>query len=287
MKTLSIVMLLAIASSAALASSTSLYVENDFFHNRDYEYTHGTKLSYADDNGMEYYLWQGIYTPKDKHTIKVQPGDRPYAGWLAFGVADQYWWRSMNQFTDFSLGVVGPSSLSQESQTTIHKAINNYVPIGWDDQLKDEPAVNLRHEVKKAFWLYESVFSAAVIPQAEANVGTVMDYVGAGGDLVFGYNPDPYARTQITPKNIDGKYSAWAFTGVRGRVVAWNMLLDGNMYHDSPSVDSEPLVGDFQWGISVGTPRASLTYTDVVRTREFKTQDKPERFGSVMLTVHF
>jgi hypothetical protein len=114
-----------------------------------------------------------------------------------------------------------------------------------------------------------------------------MDYAGLGGDLIFGLNPDPYLRNQITVKDFDGKWGAYVFCGVRGRAVAWNMLLDGNMWHDSPSVDKEPFVGDFQFGACLSTPWFSAVYTDVSRSREFKTQDVAERFGSVRLVFSF
>lgn len=276
-------------SQVAMASeSVSLYFENDFVHQRDQEYTHGTKLTYARDDGFEFSIWQGIYTPHNKKTETVQEGDRPYAGWLAFGVAKEYEWKSLWHVTEFSAGVVGPSSFSEETQVEIHRLINSSLPNGWDDQLDDEPAMTLRHESRKAFWLFgnENV-SAAVVPQAEVVIGTVMDYAGAGGDVIFGHKPNPYARMQIATKDVGRHYSYWGFAGVRGRAVAWNMLLDGNMYHDSPSVDKEVIVGDFQCGLCLSTPWFLVTYTDVTRSKEFETQEKAERFGSMMLTVFF
>jgi hypothetical protein len=278
---------LAALSVRALAGSVSLYAENDVFHNRDYDYTHGTKLSYGMDDGWDYFLWQGIYTPQDKTNATVQPGDRPYAGWLALGASKEYEWRSLWHVTEFSAGVVGPSSMSEESQKNVHRMIGSGLPNGWDDQLHDEPALTARHETRKAYWVGKGEYvSAAVVPQGEVVVGTVMDYVGLGGDFVFGYRPNPYARTQIMPKG-EGRYSLYGFAGVRGRAVAWNMLLDGNMYHDSPSVEKETFVGDFQCGACISTPWAAITFTDVYRSREFETQDHGEHFGCVMLTSYF
>jgi len=287
MKSIVLAVLSLFIASAAFAESVSVYVENDMFYQRDYDYTHGTKISYTDDDNWEYYLWQGIYTPQEKHTEVVMPGDRPYAGWLAFGVARQYEWRSMHQETDVSLGVVGPDSFSEEAQIHIHKITGSYIPIGWDDQLKNEPAITVRQEAKKALWIYQGDVSLAFVPQGEVVVGTVMDYVGIGGDIIFGHNPNPYLKNQITMKGLEDKWGAYLFTGVRGRAVAWNMLLDGNMWHDSPSVDKEVFVGDFQYGACLTTPWFSAVFTAVVRSKEFETQDQPEKFGSMLLTAYF
>jgi len=290
MNTMVMRMVVLLSASVAFAGSDTLYFENDFFADRDYDYTHGTKLSHELGDGWGAYLWQGIYTPRDKDSPTVVPGDRPYAGWLAFGVDRRYHWLGVRHLTEASLGVVGPSSMSEQSQTYIHKALGNDVPSGWDDQLEDEPAVELRHEIRKAVPILDpgdGWFSAYVVPQSEVAVGTVMDYFGIGGDVVFGYHPDPYFENQISMKAPGAGWGAYAFAGVRGRAVAWNMLLDGNMWHDSPSVERETLVGDLQCGACVRTPWASLTFTMVSRSREFETQDGHETFGVLSLTASY
>ena len=83
---------LVVLSSRSFAGVATLYVENDFIASRDYAYTHGTKFSYLTDAGEEFYLWQGIYTPREKWTSTVPEGDRPYAGWLAVGFSRSYDW---------------------------------------------------------------------------------------------------------------------------------------------------------------------------------------------------
>lgn len=266
----------------------SIYAENDFFASRDYEYTHGTKFSYDSGQGWGAYLWQGIYTPKDKGSLFVVPGDRPYAGWLAAGLENKYYWNNIYQLSEVSVGVVGPSSLSEQSQIGIHKILNNKLPKGWDDQLHDEPAITLRHEARKDFLIFgvnEGAFSSYLVPQAEVVCGTVMDYVGVGCDILIGYHPNPHFANQISLKKKDiRKWGAFVFAGCRGRAVAWNMLLDGNMWHDSPSVDSEPLTGDLQVGACVDSPWFSLAFTFISRAKEFETQGRAEKFGAIVAT---
>lgn len=278
--------LVATTMSVALGSM-SIYGENDFFASRDYDYTHGTKLSYDSGQGWGAYLWQGIYTPKDKDSIFVVPGDRPYAGWLSVGFEKQYYLYDMSHLSEISAGVVGPSSLSEQAQIGVHKMINNKLPKGWDDQLKDEPAITFRHEARKGLLLFdidEGTFASYLVPQAEVVCGTVMDYIGTGCDLVIGHHPNPHFVNQVSMKGDAKRWSAFVFVGCRGRAVAWNMLLDGNMWHDSPSVDKEPLTGDLQIGACIDSPWASISFTFISRAKEFETQDKAEKFGAVVLT---
>ena len=279
-----------VCASVLLAGSDTLYVENDVFCNRDYDYTHGTKLTHEVGDGWYAYLWQGIYTPKDKESLSVVPGDRPYAGWLSIGAEKRYQWKGAYHVTEASAGVVGPLSFSEQSQTVVHELIDDFVPAGWDNQLKNEPAVMLRHEARVAipiFGIPSDLLGAYVVPQAEVVVGTVMDYVGVGGDLVFGIHPDPYFDNQISVRAPGRKWGLFAFAGVRGRAVAWNMLLDGNMWHDSTSVDSELLVADLQYGVCFRVPQLSLSWTQIERSKEFSTQDGSEKFNAVTLSIMY
>jgi len=52
-------------------------------------------------------------------------------------------------------------------------------------------------------------------------------------------------------------------------------------------VDKEDFVADLSVGAGLVLGRWQLTYTHVLRTREFEGQDKPNRFGSVTLSRTF
>jgi hypothetical protein len=77
------------------------------------------------------------------------------------------------------------------------------------------------------------------------------------------------------------------FAGVEGRAVARDIFLDGNTFRDSPSVDKENFVGDFEIGIAAtyGSMRAS--FTQIYRTKEFKGQKGNDRFGAISLSWRF
>jgi len=80
-------------------------------------------------------------------------------------------------------------------------------------------------------------------------------------------------------------WSLQLFATAEGRVVGWNMLLDGNIYHDSHSVDKRPVVGEFKGGASIGYRAVSLTLMQVVRSKEYDLQSSIDTYGSLALGV--
>ncbi|MEP7313292.1 MAG: lipid A-modifier LpxR family protein, partial [Pseudomonadota bacterium] len=86
------------------------------------------------------------------------------------------------------------------------------------------------------------------------------------------------------PKDGFGWY---LFAGVDGRAIAQNIFLDGNTGRDSLSVDKAVFVADLQAGAAVSVGRVRIAYTYVFRTREYRGQPAPDRFGSVGISALF
>jgi lipid A 3-O-deacylase len=76
----------------------------------------------------------------------------------------------------------------------------------------------------------------------------------------------------------------YLFIGSELRYVARNLMLDGNTFRDSPSVEREPWVGEVSVGAVWYRRATRITYTHVWRTREFKTQDGTGTFGGVSVS---
>jgi hypothetical protein len=83
------------------------------------------------------------------------------------------------------------------------------------------------------------------------------------------------------------RFGWYVTAGVDGRAIARNIFLDGNTFRDSRSVDKEPFVGDLHWGVVLAWRRVRVSYTHVVRTREFTTQGKHDEFGAFSLSTSF
>jgi hypothetical protein len=63
------------------------------------------------------------------------------------------------------------------------------------------------------------------------------------------------------------------------------MLLDGNLYYDSHSVDKQLVVGDFKAGATIAYSAVSLTLMQVVRSNEYVNQPSFDTYGSLSLGV--
>lgn len=300
------------------SSTLSFLFENDLFYNTDRDYSNGVQLAWTTDpadsldwavglarmlpffarNGevrMTYSLGQNIYTPADITNADPPRDQRPYAGFLygGVGVID----RSGNTLDQLQvqLGVIGPASLAQESQTLTHRIINGRKPMGWHYQLRNEPALNITYEHS---WRWRAApilgFQFDLDPHIGGAVGNVYDYINLGAMARFGWNvPDDYGPIRIDPsspgsnffeRGQNGPIGAYVFAGVDGRAIARNIFLDGNSFETSRSVSKKSLVGDLQFGAAITLGGTRITYTHVIRSKEFNTQHGHDEFGAVNIS---
>jgi hypothetical protein len=133
-------------------------------------------------------------------------------------------------------------------------------------------------------------------PHIGGALGNVYTYANAGVTIRYGKRlPNDYGPPRIQPglpgsgvfSPVSG-FDWYVFAGIDGRAVARNIFLDGNTFRDSRSVDKEPLIGDLQFGLVLYWPVMRLSYTHVLRTREFQTQQSSkDYFGSLSMSVMF
>ncbi len=307
----------------------TLLMENDRFADTDRHYTHGTRIAWVseekdvgpawvrnlldtiplmakmNESRIGFALGQNIYTPENISRADLTVTDRPYAGWLYGAVslhAEEhpiFFGQKLDALNTFELqlGVIGPLSLAEPTQKTVHRLIDTTRPHGWNHQLDTEPGIALLAERK---WRTPEAKLAGgvafdVIPHVGAAVGNVYTHVNAGAmvrlgnNLAFDYGP-PHIQPALSgleafdPKGAFGWY---LFAGIEGRAVGRNIFLDGNTFSDSHSVDKHTLVGDFQVGAALITGRWRIAYTHVFRTREFESQNEPDRFGAVSVSARF
>lgn len=304
------------------AGTLSLVFENDLFYDTDRNYTNGVRAAWLSapagtpawardavrwfplfpDSGTvrtSYAVGQNMYTPDDIALRDPPLDDRPYAGWLygSIGLIAETG-RRLDQL-ELTLGVVGPASLAEQTQKFIHEITDSQEPRGWDTQLENEPGVVLTYQRSWRGFVSESVsgfgFGFDATPHVGGALGNVFTYANAGLMLRFGQRlPLDYGPPRIQP-SLPGSgffvpqdgFGWYLFAGVEGRAVARNIFLDGNTFRDSRSVDKEPLVGDLQFGIALTWSNVRLSYTHVLRTREFETQDEADDFGAFSLSVRF
>lgn len=69
-----------------------------------------------------------------------------------------------------------------------------------------------------------------------------------------------------------GDFAWYRFANVEGRYMAHNILLDGNTFEGSHSVDRREWVADAKVGVALTWSRWQLAFAKVWRTREFQRQ---------------
>lgn len=246
---------------------------------------------------MVYSLGQSIFTPDDITIRELVPDDRPYAGWLYAGVGLESVGEGFRDNMEINLGVVGPASFAEDVQTTWHEWFGFRRPQGWDNQLRNEPGIQINLERKWRAWKpdRDDIFDTDMAYHVGVGLGNIITQAAVGMTLRIGHDlRDDYAPPRIRPSlpGSDhfisrGWFGWYLFAGVEARAVAHNIFLDGNSFRDSHSVDKKNVVADFQAGVAIFINRVRLSYTHVLRTKEFDTQDAPAQFGAFSASIKF
>ncbi|MCC5848657.1 MAG: lipid A deacylase LpxR family protein [Verrucomicrobia bacterium] len=297
-----------------------LIFENDIFGSTDRYYTHSTRFEFmlnernAQDQARfkppekilpenasyfhTLYFAQHIYTPSDLTVSERMEDDRPYAGWLYVGVATnvRISEKTENVFS-VNVGLVGSSALAGQTQTEFHRWIDSQKPMGWDNQLLDEPAVDVSFVRNyrpcgrpKPGLAYDAIFSTG------ANIGNVFIHGKIGSVVRIGINlPDNYGPVGVpdkmyAPHNEVGstQKSFYLFAGTEVRGVLRNIFLDGNTFRSSHSVDKKPLVVDAYCGFETKfCEKISLLYMYQIRSKEFEGQEDSHRYGTFAFSYRF
>jgi len=62
------------------------------------------------------------------------------------------------------------------------------------------------------------------------------------------------------------------FAALNGNAVVWNIVLNGNTFTESHSVNKKPFVAEFTAGLSMTVGSFRLSYANVSQTKEFEGQ---------------
>lgn len=306
----------------------SLQVENDRIAQTDRHYTNGFNLSWVSDKRTDGPIWvrnalnflypladiragrvgaalgQNIYTPEDTNTDALIDDDRPYAGWL-YGAASIHaettrnvagWELDTLDSVELSLGIVGSQAYGEDVQNNFHELIGVSRANGWNNQLKNEPAVALFFQRK---WRPAPISVGGLeldaIPHAGGSAGNVFTLANLGATVRLGkhlqldYGP-PLIRPSLSGLAAveEGETFGWYFfAGGEGRAVLRNIFLDGNTFTDSQRVDKKPFVGNFQLGLSLSYGGYRLAFSHVYLSKEFYGQRRSDRYGTLTASKRF
>ncbi len=257
-------------------------------------------------------IGQQIFTPDELGLTVPEVGDRNYAG-LLYGsvgllIAEEQGGETSNRHRfdqiQFLFGVVGPASQADSLQIWYHDVIKGIDPRGWDAQIDNRAAFEFswrRTHLLPLNYRPDRLFGMQVAPHYGARLGNLTTSANIGATLRIGMNLPADLTPSLMQPNLPGaaffrqKGSTngfYVFAGVDGRYVAESLVLD------APSslgnrVDKKNLVGDIQVGVAgyykiKGVPATRISYTHVIRSREYLTQDREgSEFGSLQIAFNF
>jgi hypothetical protein len=295
----------------------SFYVDNDSQKlkpngNTDRHYTSGVKLVYLTqpdwnwlshfsdwdsaegedsvDTAVGFFLGQNIYTPDYlEEPQRRSDKDMVFAGWLYTGMFAQRATSDILDHVELSLGVIGPSSEAERAQKCLHKIGHSGDPIGWENQLKDEFAVDLTLMQKRRLtggW-FQPTDNTDVIAEYGLTVGSVHRHAQAGLTFRYGFNlGNTFGPGRLEmPAGISTfrkqayTQSGYLFARISGRAVEYNRFLTG--------LDREPLTGQFQLGAVYRYKSLEIGYSQTYYSHEFKEQTGTDSIGTITVSWQF
>ena len=218
---------------------------------------------------------QLMYTPANISVSAPQPLDRPWAGMLYY--EQSYAFLSPDQRTLTTLsaeaGVTGPLSLAEPTQKTLHHLFHRPTPEGWDNQIGgslglmvsaerrhalDVLSADLGHDVRLNTAAYWRVAAGNIMSYAAGGIAVVV-----GKDLPLVSPPPPgignkLAREAVPPALLTSCIASWlqctAFGSIEGRLVGYNVFIDGRLFHDDSVVQRRTFVHDAVLGMRFDFP---------------------------------
>jgi hypothetical protein len=240
---------------------------------------------------------QQMYTPRFTQRTTADPLDRPYAGVLLGNFSLLSDTDDTRSVLTLSLGVVGPDSGAADTQNDFHRMIRKAPAMGWNCEIPNTAAVEVLHE--RTWRLPTGTIAGLetdVLPSLAAGVGDLRDYVqtgvtfrvGQGLNSDFGV-PRPRPGLSGGDAYTPTRRLAWyAFLGVDGQAVAYDLLLQSAPFRSGPSVSPIWDVAEVQGGVAVMAFGMRLTLAYVAQTPEFRSQTGGmHQFASISLSVRF
>lgn len=267
----------------------SLTLENDIFTGTDQYFTNGLHLELQLEKinrplvkfivpvfpgfKTQFYgvgITQNIYTPANQISLEFLQHDLPYSGLLFLSLyrVSVNTKNTLRLTTEFNGGVMGPHSYSREVQAGFHRWINNEVPRGWENQLPSELILNYRFELTKSVLETHHV---AVLPNANLNVGTILNEVSSGVMIKLGIlNPSMQDFLHHEKKLIGHIFMGAEYTYVASNQLLGNVSITHNVY-------------SYQYGAEVSSRSFKISYAVHASTKQ-REDINAQQYGSITMT---
>lgn len=282
----------------SFCDSVAFQLDNDFTLMEDDGYTNGIRLRcarYDDDvvglsgfSNVIYSLGHSIYTPENIARSSLQEDDQPYAGHAFAQIDGLLAGTASTTRLTAQLGLVGPAAGGEEVQSLIHDIGSFQSPEGWDNQLENEPTLNIG--TRHSWRLGNLPPSNDLIGLVTAGFGSVRTSASTGifwryGAIDVNSVPDASRLTSGLGAKKDSTES-FLFVGAQAEAVARDLFLDGNLASDSHSIDRPWFLGTASVGGVMRIGDVSLGFTQFLQTPTFDGED-PTGFGRFHVTWFF
>lgn len=276
--------------------------ENDFLASKDYYYTQGLSIELIAPAIKKLFLSRLLLKPSGSnyqygirlnnfgftplHVIvpEIQVGDRPFAGCLSVetilkAISEK---KKSSLTSSISLGVMGPAALGGELQKFIHNLTDNVNPKGWKNQIRNDVIINyqLNYERKLISISNNLIFNLT----GEARIGTFLDKLSGGLNLMTGQFQDPY---DLRPGQA--KFNWYFFGSMKIGLVGYDATMQGGIFNRrSPYTLSANQVSrvtvQTSAGIVVEFGHINLSYARSYISQEFE-KGRKHYWGNLSLTI--
>ena len=279
--------------------------DNDAYllQKKDGYYTNGLflKLSSAKEKHgnkiiNSYELGQMIFTPQDVFFYREGGIDRPFCGYLYFTCSKAIFLPKQQVLQwAVSLGTVGPNSLGQNVQETIHQWFQYKTFKSWDTQIANEIGVNTTVKYAISYTPFKTEL-IKLVPEAEATIGNTFTNAKIGGYVCFGLmeniSNSSLFSASINNKNVEKKYNAELFIYWHPQLMAqvYNATVQGGLFsNDDKDVTALiwPTIYSQSFGLLLVMGRLTTKLEVTYLTQEARTQKAPQRYASIGVGYKF
>jgi lipid A 3-O-deacylase len=314
----------ALAPAAAAQTAITLMHDNDEWAHTEREYASGSRLAVVSrdwgkaDVAQTFARWlpgiepgEGVstgfgaghyfYAPEDLNAIAPIPNQRPYAGWL-HGSALLIGEASNHQDTwKLDVGVIGPSSQSEEMEEFFHNIFSGRDMLGWDNQITDRAGANATWERRwRNLTPVSNGLSLDISPAVGLEAGNVSTAANAGLTVRIGSNldadfgaPRAGALGGSLARHHRPGWSAYAFISANARYQAYDIFLDepggddGDAVRAGSAITRDKTRAEASLGAVLAYGGARLTFAMTEESKRYDQQSERQRFGEVTLGWSF
>ena len=308
-----------IGSHHNIRSAWTFTFENDLFVGDDSRYTNGIGILYGKglfdqftpemmprwlhtlvggsyinrvdsrQRAIVFGLYQAMQTPNNIVSSELQVDDVPYVGLLAAHTELYAMNETKSDRLTLTLGVVGPLSLAEQAQETIHQAIDSDDPGGWQHQLRNEPVAMIELQRGNRIWHTDPArgIELDTVVLSSGSLGNLLSEVAATFVLRIGNNlADSFPTVSVLPNRgvnpiaFSSEFSWDIFAGVRSAYIFNDISVDGNSFTDSHSIELDHTQS--QLSVGVNWNFASWAFTATVS--EFHNVSDSDPFGAFSIT---